>query len=47
MKKNYVSFLLNVVAFDSEDAIRTSGVTVADSFTEKDADFGNYFGGND
>ena len=45
MKKIYVSLLLDVIAFSETDAIRTSGVNVADSFTETDVDFDSYFGG--
>jgi len=46
MKKNYVSFQLNVIEFDENDAIRTSGVT---STTENDVEvlWGTIFGGQE
>ena len=50
MKKNYVTFLLDMVTFDQEDVIRTSGAgaTLAPSFNEaeKGESFSDLFGGN-
>ena len=41
MKKNYVSFLLDMIMFEEEDVIRTSGATLAPTFD--DAEVGETF----
>lgn len=41
MKKNYVTFLLDMVTFEEEDVIRTSGATLAPTFD--DAEVGKTF----
>ena len=46
MKKIYVSLSLDVIAFDETDAIRTSGLSSVNGFTETDVAFDSYFGGN-
>lgn len=47
MKKTYVAIVLDLVVFDKEDVIRTSGNNpFTNGFTETEVDFDSYFGGN-
>ena len=44
MKKLYVTFLLNTIAFDETDVIRTSGVATQASGADVDVSWASIFG---
>ena len=47
MKKQYVSFLLNMITFEETDVIRTSGLTTQTSEDDVNVGWGSIFGGDE